>query len=61
MRRPETTIVIPALPRDISERLEIEAKARGMTVEALAVEIIREALRRADVALTNPSVPSSPS
>lgn len=61
-RRPESVIVIiPPLPPDISERLEIEAKARGVTVEALAVEIIRDALRRADLALTDSPAPLSPS
>lgn len=53
-RRPEgVTITIPPLPPDISERLEIEARARNTTVEALAVEIIRDALRRADLALSD--------
>lgn len=53
-RRPAViTISIPPLPPDISLRLEIEAKARGTTVEALALEIIRDALRRADLALSD--------
>jgi plasmid stability protein len=55
MRRGPVELTIPPLPPELAERLAIEAKARGLSVEALALEIIREALRRADSAVSQGS------